>query len=427
MSRIAGYIIVCIASVAISSCRENSVTSSGQVDRVVPESAAPTMMVKILGKNFSTTPTGNQVKFNGVEGTVTNVKDTELTVEVPKGGSTGNITVSSFGTTAKGPEFQYVDMKIVFNDLNSIKVWSNGEVETWSNTSRSSYGYSAALKGDDLHVAGSFYDGVVKPCYWKNKVEIDLPTNGSAITSDIAIVGDDIYISGYDLTTSVKRALYWKNGNSIPLTGLSYGDETTSSIKVMGEDVYVGGSVINAAGKQVAVYWKNGVLHQVSDGTFSSSVKDILVNDADIHLVLEEYSPSGLYAPDGGISIIYMKNSTAFRLTEGSTKRLFSGAGRMTMANSRVYIPGWDNKDVKNRNVARLWIDGVQSPLIPGELYTRVNWVGIVGDDVIVAGIKTDATMATSSIFFMVNDTETIVSGPLPVGLVKIFVKQQSR
>jgi hypothetical protein len=429
MRRIAAYIIAFIVSgVAISACKENSPASGGQVDSVVPESAAPTMLVKILGKNFSTTPADHKVKFNGVEGTVTDAKDTELTVEVPKGGTTGNITVSSFGTTAKGPDFQYVDMKIVFNEGTFLKVWANGEVETWSNPNRSAaWGYAAALKDDDLYIAGSFYDGVIKPCYYKNKVEIDLPTTGSAITSDIAIDGNDIYISGYDLTTSVKKALYWKNGTSILLAGTLYGDATTSCIKIMGSDVYVGGSVTNAAGKTVAVYWKNGVLQQVSDGTLSTTVKDILVDGADIHLVLEEYSPSGLYAIDGGVSIIYMKNSTVFRLTEGSKKQLFSGAGRMVLANARVYIPGWDNKDFKNYNVARLWIDGVQSPLVSGELFTRANWVGVAGGDVIVAGVKTDAKTSASSIFFMVNDNETVMSGPLPIGVIKIFVKQQPR
>jgi mono/diheme cytochrome c family protein len=56
--------------------------------------------VTIVGTNFSTTATGNTVKFNGIAATVSTATTTSLAVSVPTGATTGNITVTVGGQTA---------------------------------------------------------------------------------------------------------------------------------------------------------------------------------------------------------------------------------------------------------------------------------------------------------------------------------------
>jgi len=61
---------------------------------ISPETGKVGEEVVITGTDFSTTPSENMVKFNGTEATVTEATETSLTVIVPAGASTGNVTVT---------------------------------------------------------------------------------------------------------------------------------------------------------------------------------------------------------------------------------------------------------------------------------------------------------------------------------------------
>jgi hypothetical protein len=56
--------------------------------------------VTISGTNFSTTPSNNEVQFNGVTATVSSSTATSITTSVPAGATTGTITVTVSGVTA---------------------------------------------------------------------------------------------------------------------------------------------------------------------------------------------------------------------------------------------------------------------------------------------------------------------------------------
>jgi hypothetical protein len=58
--------------------------------------------VTISGVNFSTTPANNTVMFNGVKAEVTAATNRSLTVVVPKGATSGKITVAVDGVTGLG-------------------------------------------------------------------------------------------------------------------------------------------------------------------------------------------------------------------------------------------------------------------------------------------------------------------------------------
>jgi hypothetical protein len=65
-----------------------------------PESGVEGTTVTITGKNFSTTASENDVKFNGTAATASASTATSITVTVPAGATTGKITVTVNGSTA---------------------------------------------------------------------------------------------------------------------------------------------------------------------------------------------------------------------------------------------------------------------------------------------------------------------------------------
>jgi len=65
-----------------------------------PQSGGPNTSVTIQGQGFSTTPSANDVKFNGVAATVVSATTTSLSVTVPAGATTGPISVTVGANTA---------------------------------------------------------------------------------------------------------------------------------------------------------------------------------------------------------------------------------------------------------------------------------------------------------------------------------------
>lgn len=81
-------------------------TSSGPVvTSLAPNTGVVGTAVTINGTGFSTSPSANVVKFNGVIATVATASATALQVTVPVGASTGKVTVGVGGIEAEGPVF----------------------------------------------------------------------------------------------------------------------------------------------------------------------------------------------------------------------------------------------------------------------------------------------------------------------------------
>lgn len=125
--------------------------------------------------------------------------------------------------------------------------WCNGEAVTLkspiSETPKWTRGKSIAVVGDDVYVAG--YENKTA-IVWKNGEPTALTDNTTELSvNDMAISGEDIYVVGcYNAA-----AVYWKNGQMVELS--SFGE--IRSIFIVGEDVYMAGN-----DNGVATYWKNG-------------------------------------------------------------------------------------------------------------------------------------------------------------------------
>lgn len=101
-----------IAAVLIVSCTKNDQPSDNPTDPPVISSISPThgprnTVDTILGSNFSTTTTKNEVAFNGKPATVISAAADRLIVKVPDAAGEGQVTVTVNGRMAGGPQFRY--------------------------------------------------------------------------------------------------------------------------------------------------------------------------------------------------------------------------------------------------------------------------------------------------------------------------------
>lgn len=78
-----------------------------------PGSGGPTTPVTIYGTGFSTTPSANTVKFNGVTATVSAATNIRLDVLVPSGAITGPITVTNANGTLNSSRNFYVSSSVI--------------------------------------------------------------------------------------------------------------------------------------------------------------------------------------------------------------------------------------------------------------------------------------------------------------------------
>jgi len=105
-----GVIVLAVFICLFSSCKKDSKPSEPvgiSVASISPDAGPHSTVVKISGKNFSETVSGNEVRFNGVLAEVLNASSTELTVKVPKRAGTGKVTVAAAGKSADGPVFNF--------------------------------------------------------------------------------------------------------------------------------------------------------------------------------------------------------------------------------------------------------------------------------------------------------------------------------
>jgi len=137
-------------------------------------------------------------------------------------------------------------------------------------------GSNICVSGTDVYVAGFTINGAMSmPTYWKNGQPTTLVESVHIVPSNqllpIVVSGNDIYVAGVVFAPSNNNiasngiAMYWKNNQPIYLTDGSH-DAHITGISVLGNDVYVSGYESNGR-HWVAKYWRNGQAVNLSDGS----------------------------------------------------------------------------------------------------------------------------------------------------------------
>lgn len=218
-------------------------------------------------------------------------------------------------------------------------VWRNGFADTLA---FSAVAQSVYVEGNDTYVAGWISNGPFDAIamYWKNGDPINLSDHEfETYAKSIAVSNNDVYVAGFELN-SQHKARCWKNGIPIQLDLNDALHSYAVSIFVSGDDVYVAGWVLNLNGKSSAVYWKNGRMVLLTDGSSDSMAESIFVTGQDVYVVgtidysLSHIAPNEVFAIGKQGVATYWKNGNATTLSDnGRAQSIFVNG-------SDVYVCG---------------------------------------------------------------------------------------
>ena len=233
---------------------------------------------------------------------------------------------SSDGATAIAVNGQ--DVYIAGTGFNTLGhsvagYWKNGVFKQLSDDKDNAYCNAIAISGNDIYITGNEYNpGDAKPVIqgkcWKNGTAVDLTGGGKSTSlNNIHISGNDIYVCG-DLADSTDpsgqraTAKCWKNGQEIMLPAGSAEIAVAGSIWVSGSDVYVSGYKKSTANdRAVAIYWKNGNVTTLSDGSTDCSTGNLVVSGTDVFV---SYFATPV---NGHPQAEYIKNGKVISETDG--------------------------------------------------------------------------------------------------------------
>jgi uncharacterized protein (TIGR03437 family) len=328
------------------------------ITTINPATATAGTSVTITGTNFNPTIANDVVKFNGTVATVTTASATQLTVTVPAGGSSGNVTVTTLSGTSNGVPFTYAaaggpSIYVVGSDTQyGYGYWTNSIFTPIINCTNP---YAMVGSGPDLYIAGPASSNT--PTYWKNSTAVQLSAQ-TGYTFSICLSGPDIYCLG-----NIGGSYYvWKNGVQSKLSTTSLaniGGTGTSSylgnaIAVDNGNVYVAGSQqFSNTTISKATYWKNGTPIDLTDGITSGSAwaTAVYISGVDVYVAGFE----AITASNGGIinkAPRLWKNGVSVPLaTPGNS--LFNSISCILVSGNNVYVGGQYN------GAAAVWKNGV--------------------------------------------------------------------
>lgn len=277
-----GKISVSVSGSLVSS--QTDFTVSQGITSFAPANGPEGTTVIITGTSFSTTPSDNIVKFNGVAATVTAATSTQLTTTVPTGATTGAISITLAGTTVSSAGnfsvshcliasivevstgFSDDDQNRTFTDTysydannNLIKdVQDNGEIQyTYTNGlitkvintgdgSQETWTYNDAKLVK--HIDGVFTGSTDN---YANNFTYD--ASGKLISADLIEDGDLSYTSTFTYSGANVTSVVGKNGADVvfSISYSSYDSKYNPALllaKAMGNQVaYINEGVVGAS------------------------------------------------------------------------------------------------------------------------------------------------------------------------------------
>ena len=247
----------------------------------------------------------------------------------------------------------------------------------------------------DVYVAGYERNGSNDVAMlWKNGKPQTL-TDGAnhAYAQSVYVSGSssasgqaDVYVSGQEYNGSKYVAKIWKNGNPQTLTdGTNHAN--AYSVYVAGSssgsgpaDVYAAGFEHNGS-NSVAILWKNGVAHTLSDGTNRAEAKSVFVSDKNVYVVGYELKSHISIAKLWILLAVETENGVAQDLTDGTNH---AEAHAVYVSDGDIYVAG--NESNGSSSVAMLWKNRTPQTLTNGTIHAKAHSVYVSDGDIYVAG-----------------------------------------
>lgn len=144
-------------------------------------------------------------------------------------------------------------------------LWKNGSVYSAMPT----LPWKIVCSGVNVFV--TFYKEQIDPFVWKDGQLITFPAPSRGAITSIFPVSNDLYACGYILNGTVKKAVFWKNGIVTELTDGIH-NATATDLAVVGQDVYVVYNELISQTLQHPYVWKNGVKTLLATNGFATSL-----------------------------------------------------------------------------------------------------------------------------------------------------------
>jgi hypothetical protein len=184
--------------------------------------------------------------------------------------------------------------------------WKNGEIVKLETTTSYSYGGGGniVVSGSDIYITGKITNshGYTLPAVWKNGHLTILPVPSSeyllSTATSVTINNGHIYVSGIvaklppsSNKPTPRQAAYWKDGQLTTLVDTSLLSEA-QDIAVSGDDIYVTGFQSDASTGWAGEYWKNNQAFSIS-AEGNVNLHAISVINSDIYVAGEYRAVTG--------------------------------------------------------------------------------------------------------------------------------------
>ena len=281
---------------------------------------------------------------------------------------------------------QTTDVYVGGHISNSPTVWKN---EVPQHLAESGEILSVIVVDDNVYACG--IEGE-EAKVWKNDevlYTLDVASTYYILApTSIAISGDDIYVTTYELTETFDYiGRFWKNG--VEQSGYEDAVELRS-VFIDGDDIYIAGKT-----NTHATIWKNNTPIYTYASSYDGSFLSVVVANGDVYHMGGDYGYYGKSPlKDNTIKREFLpKNTKDVGISVWKNGEILYplatqvyGAG-LYFSNGVIYAAGQvpDENDVCQ---ATIWADGIATVL--DEAWSATSSVFVVGDDIYAAGFSGD-------------------------------------
>jgi hypothetical protein len=160
--------------------------------------------------------------------------------------------------------------------------WKNKQMVVLGDTVNTLWAKSICVSAGDVYVTDQRFDNTgAYSEYWKNGQSVRLNIDNQVYLQGNNYVGISVSNNNVYLVTTLSKLsggntfiTYWKNGEAFPIR--TYGDAFATGIAVAGNDVYISGYEMRN-GRGIAKYWRNGRGISLSDGSQHEFANAIVV------------------------------------------------------------------------------------------------------------------------------------------------------
>src|SRR5580658_364464 len=316
--------LLCISLGTFYSCSKKTSAPTPVISSIYPTHGAVGDTVTITGSGFQSSPSLDNVWFNGKPTTVISATSTQLEVTVPPQCGTGNVTVSVNGTDVPGPVFTYNVTAQLATFATGLSQPEYLTIDGSGNLYVTNFGDGIVSKISPAGVTSTFASGFSQPTgiALDGNGNLYVASNSPANTCTIEKITSSGTVSAF---TTITGYIY---GLTIDNSGNLYAaNSTTSSISKVTSTGIISTFANGISGITDIVVASNGILY--ATGATNGAVYEI--GQGSVNNIITGFSfggPNGIAVDNfGNLYITVFGNNT---LSQYNTVTQLNTSGMLT-------------------------------------------------------------------------------------------------